>query len=77
MSNEEIGNPFPILRKKGKERESGHLKKLFCFKCKKEITTKDYVQMKRYLRATNKILGLIVNFGEKSLNIKRIINKNN
>lgn len=44
-------------------------------KCKKEITTKDYVQMKRYLRATEKELGLIVNFSEKSLKIKRIINK--
>lgn len=44
-------------------------------KCKKEITAKDYVQMKRYLRATEKELGLIVNFSEKSLNIKRILNK--
>jgi GxxExxY protein len=46
-------------------------------KCKKEITTKDYVQMKRYLRASKKELGIIVNFAEKSLNIRRILNKNN
>src|SRR3989338_4976633 len=44
-------------------------------KCKKEITIKDYVQMKRYLRATGKNLGIIVNFAEKSARIKRILNK--
>jgi len=44
-------------------------------KCKKEITTKDYVQMKRYLKATGKELGIIVNFADKSLKIVRILNK--
>lgn len=44
-------------------------------KCKKEITTKDYVQMKRYLVATNKELGIVVNFSEKSLKPKRILRK--
>src|SRR3989344_3182395 len=38
-------------------------------KCKKEITIKDYVQMKRYLRATGKNLGIIVNFFRLLLNI--------
>ena len=32
-------------------------------------------QTKNYLKATNKRLGLLVNFGEKSLNYKRILNK--
>lgn len=44
-------------------------------KCKKMITTEDYVQMKRYLRACEKQLGIIVNFSEKSVKPKRIINK--
>jgi len=46
-------------------------------KCKKEITTKDYVQMKRYLKATEKGLGMIVNFADKSLKIKRILSRDN
>lgn len=28
---------LPIWRKKGREREPGHLKKLFCLKCGKEV----------------------------------------
>jgi hypothetical protein len=28
---------IPIPRKKGAEREGGHLKKLFCLKCQKEV----------------------------------------
>lgn len=28
---------IPIPRKKGREREPGHLKKLFCLNCKKEV----------------------------------------
>ena len=45
-------------------------------KCKKDITTKDYVQMKRYLRATDRSLGIIVNFAEISLKPRRILSKN-
>ncbi|HCP08235.1 MAG TPA: GxxExxY protein [Candidatus Moranbacteria bacterium] len=44
-------------------------------KCKKEITTKDYVQMKRYLIASDKELGIVVNFSENSLKPKRILRK--
>ena len=44
-------------------------------KCKKEITTKDYVQMKRYLVASNNELGIIVNFSEISLKPRRILRK--
>lgn len=28
---------IPVLRKKGKEREAGHLKKLYCIHCQQEI----------------------------------------
>ena len=44
-------------------------------KCKKAITVQDYVQMKRYLRACEKQLGIIVNFSETSIRPKRIISK--
>ena len=27
---------LPIVRQKGKEREAGHLKKIYCLKCRKE-----------------------------------------
>lgn len=33
-----------------------------------------YLQTKNYLKATNHRLGILVNFGEKSLNYKRILN---
>lgn len=35
-----------------------------------------YSQLKNYLSATKKELGLLVNFGELSLNYKRILNPN-
>lgn len=44
-------------------------------KCKKDITTKDYVQMKRYLVAADKELSIVVNFSEIKLNPKRILRK--
>lgn len=28
---------FPIMRKKGNQREAGHLKKLYCIYCKEEV----------------------------------------
>ena len=43
-------------------------------KAKKYITKQDYIQMQRYLRATNHKLGIIVNFREQTLKPKRIIN---
>ena len=33
-----------------------------------------YTQLKNYLAATNKELGMLVNFGQSSLNYKRVIN---
>lgn len=44
------------------------------FKAKKYITKEDYKEMQRYLKATNRKLGLVVNFREKRLKLKRIIN---
>jgi len=43
-------------------------------KAKKYITKQDYIQMQRYLNATNCKLGIIVNFREQSLKPKRVIN---
>lgn len=43
-------------------------------KTKRIITKEDYFQMKRYLTASGKKLGLIVNFRQKYLNPKRILN---
>lgn len=41
----------------------------------KRITTKeDYFQMKRYLISSNKKLGLIVNFRQKYISPKRVLN---
>ncbi|NQU77905.1 GxxExxY protein [Candidatus Falkowbacteria bacterium] len=49
-------------------------KLLFDAKAKDYITKEDYLQMKRYLEATNLKLGIIVNFREKRINMKRVIN---
>lgn len=43
-------------------------------KAKKCITREDYRQMKRYLIAVDRKLGLMINFREYPLKIKRIIN---
>ncbi len=43
-------------------------------KSKPIITKEDYFQMKRYLQATNMKLGIIVNFRQKYLYPKRILN---
>lgn len=40
---------IPILRRIGKEREAGHLKKIYCLKCKKE---QNHVECKPYTRYT-------------------------
>lgn len=44
------------------------------FKCIRVIERKKYYQMQRYLKAFNKRLGLIVNFREKFLRPRRILN---
>ncbi len=43
-------------------------------KCKRIISREDYYQAQRYLVAFNKKLGIIVNFRDKYLKPKRILN---
>lgn len=45
-------------------------------KAKPFITKEDYYQVKRYLEAADLLLGIIVNFRQKYLKSKRIINNN-
>lgn len=45
-------------------------------KIQKYITKADFVQMVRYLKAANARLGIIVNFRQKILKPKRIVNAN-
>lgn len=44
------------------------------FKCKPFIIKEDYYQMRRYLDAMKKELGLLVNFRNKYLKPKRVLN---
>lgn len=43
-------------------------------KAKRIIERNDYYQIKRYLSALNKKLGILVNFQDKYLHIKRVLN---
>lgn len=43
-------------------------------KARKYISKEDYRQMQRYLKALNLKLGLIINFRDKSIRPKRVIN---
>lgn len=45
-------------------------------KCKRMIEKSDYYQVKRYLIALNKKLGLLINFRDKYVKPKRILNPN-
>jgi len=47
---------------------------VFESKTKRFITTEDYIQVKRYLEAANLKLGIIVNFRDKRIKARRIIN---
>ena len=42
---------IPVARCKGSEREAGHLKKIFCLKCKKET---NHVECKPFSKYTHK-----------------------
>lgn len=44
------------------------------FKAKRLITKEDYYQMRRYLSSYKKKLGILVNFRQKSLAPKRVLN---
>ncbi len=43
-------------------------------KTTRNLTPQDYYQMQRYLKATNKKLGILVNFRDRYLKPKRILN---
>ncbi len=43
-------------------------------KATKELTNNSYVQLLNYLKASDLKLGLVLNFGEYTLNIKRVVN---
>ena len=43
-------------------------------KCKRGIERKDYYQVRRYLKAFNKKLGIIVNIRDRFLKPKRVLN---
>lgn len=43
-------------------------------KAKKYITREDFRQMLRYLKSGKYRLGLIINFGEKKVTVKRVVN---
>ena len=45
-------------------------------KAKRMVEKEDYYQIKRYLSALNKKLGILVNFRDRYLHIKRILNSN-
>ena len=45
-------------------------------KAKDFITKEDYFQLRRYLVSSNKRLGLLINFRQKYLYPKRVLNKN-
>ena len=46
-------------------------------KATRELTNSDLSQVLNYLKATDKEIGLLINFGTKHLQYKRIIRKNN
>lgn len=39
---------LPVIRKSGQEREAGHLKKLWCIKCKQETNHAECVPFSKY-----------------------------
>jgi GxxExxY protein len=43
-------------------------------KVKRALAREDYYQLKRYLVSSNKKLGILVNFGQKYLSPKRVLN---
>jgi len=49
---------------------------VFDAKSKLYITRQDYFQMQRYLNSYNKKLGIIVNFRERRINPRRVLNPN-
>jgi len=71
--------PTPIYFKETKL-ECNYRSDFYCFdkiivelKATKELTNDFFAQTMNYLKATRTELGLLINFGEKSLNVKRVI----
>ena len=80
-------NTIPYAREKGLEKsfEGEHPRRnivdfliddliIFELKAKRMLTREDYYQMKRYLVACKKKLGILVNFRQQSLSPKRVLN---
>ncbi len=71
--------PIPIYFKE-KKLNCNYRSDFYCYekivvelKAVKELNNDFYAQTMHYLKATKQQLGLLINFGEKSLNVKRII----
>lgn len=60
---------IPVLRKRGQEREAGHLKNLFCLTCGKE---QNHVECKPYTRYTHEDFLIEFENGNFDKNGKRI-----
>jgi GxxExxY protein len=82
-----IQNEIPYIREKVLDIEFRSIKlqkkysaDFFCFdniivetKATKELTDTDLAQVLNYLKATNKKIGLLINFGSSRLQYKRVI----
>lgn len=61
---------LPIWRKKGSEREGGHLKKIFCFNCQKETNHCECKPFTKYSYEDFKIEFEYKNFDETGKRIR-------
>ncbi|MEM8495187.1 MAG: GxxExxY protein [Planctomycetota bacterium] len=71
------------IRYKGRSLRSDYRADFICFddllietKAQKALTDIDYAQVIHYLKATGFNIGLLLNFGERSLNHKRFVHSN-
>lgn len=82
-----IENEVPYTREmlldiecRGKKLQKKYVADFFCFdniivetKANKDLTDIDLAQVLNYLKATNKKIGLLINFGSSRLQYKRVI----
>ena len=61
---------IPIFRQRGKEREAGHLKKLFCLHCQKEVNHCEVKPWTKYDYKDFKTEFEYGNFSEQGLRIR-------
>lgn len=61
---------IPILRRAGKHREAGHLKKLWCLNCQKET---NHVETKEYTHYDKNCFDLECEYGNFDANGNRIM----